>query len=39
MGVDLDENTSVVSYRLVVRLPVGIVPEVNEDDGMESLGL
>jgi len=39
LGVDLDPNASVVSYRLVVQLPVGIVPEVNEDDGMESLGL
>jgi hypothetical protein len=39
LGVDLDPNASVVSYRLVVQLPVGIIPEVNEDDGMESLGL
>ena len=35
----LDADSAVVSYRLVVRLPVGIVPEVNEDDGMESMGL
>jgi len=39
LGGDLDPNASVVSYRLVVRLPVGIVPEVNEEDGMESLSL
>ena len=39
LGTDLDADSAVVSYRLVVRLPVGIVPEVTEDDGMESMGL
>ncbi|MEE2685744.1 MAG: hypothetical protein VYB09_05490 [Planctomycetota bacterium] len=39
LGLELDADSAVVSYRLVVRLPVGIVPEVNEDDGMESMGL
>ena len=39
VGVDLDADSAVVSYRLVVRLPVGIVPDVTEDDGMESMGL
>ena len=39
VGADLDADSAVVSYRLVVRLPVGIVPDVTEDDGMESMGL
>jgi len=39
VGTDLDADSAVVSYRLVVRLPVGIVPDVTEDDGMESMGL
>jgi hypothetical protein len=39
LGLDPDDLSSLVRYQMVVRLPIGIVPEVTEDNGMEAMGL
>ena len=39
LGDDPLNNQAVVMYQLIVKLPLGVVPEVSENDGMGSMGL
>lgn len=39
LGGDPSDASTLVEYQIIVKLPIGIVPEVTEDNGMEAMGL